>query len=140
MKTITTIIALLLFVNFTQAQETNTGKTITVKINNIANNNGQILVSLNNEATFMKGKGIQNLKSTIENGSVILTFKNVEPGIYAIIAFHDENSNNQMDFETNGIPKESYGASNNDMSFGPPQFNTAKFQVRDEDVALNIKL
>ena len=140
MKTITTIITLLLFVNLTQAQETNTGKTITVKINNIANNNGQILASLNNEATFMKGKGIQNLKSTIENGSVILTFKNVEPGIYAIIAFHDENSNNQMDFETNGMPKESYGVSNNDMSFGPPQFNTAKFEVRDEDVELNIKL
>ena len=140
MKTITTIITLLLLVNFTQAQETNTGKTITVKINNIANNNGQILASLNNEATFMKGKGIQNLKSTIENGSVILTFKNVEPGIYAIIAFHDENSNNQMDFETNGMPKESYGVSNNDMSFGPPQFNTAKFEVRDEDVELNIKL
>ena len=55
------------------------------------------------------------------------------------MALHDENDNNAMDFEDNGMPKESYGMSNNPMSYGPPQFATAKFEVASEDLEMNIR-
>ena len=44
-----------------------------------------------------------------------------------------------MDFAANGMPLEDYGASNNNMSFGPPNFDLAKFTVSDKDVSLEIK-
>jgi len=41
----------------------------------------------------MKGKGIMNLQSEIENGKIHVTFNNVLPGKYAILALHDANDN-----------------------------------------------
>lgn len=139
MKTLSTlVIALFLGINFSVAQESE-GKTITVTINNINNNNGHVLLSLHTESTFMKGAGIQNSKNKIVDGKITATFKNVVPGTYAIMALHDANDNNTMDFEANGMPKEDYGMSNNPMSYGPPQFAQAKFNVTKEDLEMTIK-
>ena len=44
-----------------------------------------------------------------------------------------------MDFAPNRMPLEDFGASNNNMSFGPPQFENAKFVVADKNVSLEIK-
>ncbi len=54
------------------------------------------------------------------------------------MALHDENENNQMDFEDNGMPKKSYDMSNNSMSFGSPQFATAKFEFTNKNLEMNI--
>ena len=55
------------------------------------------------------------------------------------MALHDENDNKRMDFELNGMPKESYGMSGNEMSFGPPNFVDAKFELSDKDLEFNIR-
>lgn len=140
MKTLSLIIALVLSISITNAQEEKKGKEITVNIDKLQSDAGHLLISLHTEDTFMKGKGIKNAKSKIVNGKVSITFENVEIGTYAILVLHDKNDNDQMDFEANGMPKESFGASNNSMSFGPPQFTNAKFQVSDEDLEMKIIL
>lgn len=140
MKALTLIIAFLLSVTFTNGQEAKMGQTITVNIDKLQSEAGHILVSLHTENTFMKGNGIENAKSKIVDGKVTVTFENVAAGTYAILVLHDANDNNQMDFETNGMPKESFGASNNSMSFGPPNFITAKFDVSNEDLEMKIIL
>lgn len=140
MKTLTTVfIALFLTVNFTNAQAVDTGNTITVTIKNISNNNGSVAVSLHTKETFMRGPGIKNAKSKIVDGKILVTFKNVTPGTYAIMALHDENDNNTMDFDDRGMPQESYGMSNNPMSYGPPQFAEAKFEMNTTNLDIDIK-
>ena len=138
MKTLTLIIALVLSVNFSQAQEVKIGKSITITIENITNNNGNVILSLHTEDTFMKGSGIKSEQSKIVDGKISVTFEEVEPGTYAVMALHDENENKRMDFQDNGMPKESYGMSNNPMSYGPPQYASAKFELNDEDIELEI--
>lgn len=138
MKTVSLIIAMALSVTFINAQENQKGQTITITINDIKSNDGKVLLSLHTENTFMKEPGIQNTQGKIIDGKVIVTFDNVVPGTYAIIAFHDSNDNNNMDFEANGMPKESYGMSNNPMSFGPPEYATSKFELENEDLEMNI--
>ena len=44
-----------------------------------------------------------------------------------------------MDFNESGMPLESYGTSNNVMTFGPPQYDDAKFKVENNDLELNIR-
>ena len=110
MKTLTLIIAFVLSVTFTNAQEAKTGQTITVNIDKLQSEAGHILVSLHTENTFMKGNGIKDAKSKIVDGKVTVTFENIAAGTYAILVLHDINDNNQMDFEPNGMPKESFGA------------------------------
>ena len=137
MKTLILSLAIVLQLSFTQAQEK--GVTITIIIDNIISDEGMVLASVHTQETFMKGAGIINSESEITNGAVTLTFENVAPGTYAIMAMHDKNNNNRMDFDLNGMPKESYGISGNDMSFGPPTFGTAKFEVTDSDIEMNIR-
>ncbi|WP_281847100.1 DUF2141 domain-containing protein [Olleya namhaensis] len=114
------------------------GQNITVTVKNVKNNTGQVMVALHTADTWMKGLGLQNINSKIENNQVSITFKNVTPDTYAIMVLHDENTNNRMDFD-NGMPAENYGMSNNPMSYGPPQFSESKFEINTEDLEFNIR-
>ncbi len=138
MKTLASIFTLLLSITFSNAQDVENGQTITVIIENISSNTGNVLLSLHTADTFMKGPGIQNKESKIVDGKVKLTFENVVPGTYAIMGLHDKNKNRRMDFEANGMPKEAYGISNNTMSFGLPQYETAKFDIRNKNLEIKI--
>ena len=132
---ITILVISLSLTGFSQTNE----RTITVTVENIKSDEGKVLIGLHTSETFMRADGLDSAESTIKNGKVTLVFKNVKPGEYALLALHDENGNNMMDFESSGMPKESFGVSNNPMSFGPPQFNEAKFTVSDEDLNLTIR-
>ncbi|WP_318309053.1 DUF2141 domain-containing protein [Flagellimonas crocea] len=138
MKTVALALSLFFVSTIAVAQE-KSGVDITVTIDNVSNDEGKVLIGLHTADTFMKGPGIQNLQSDIEGGKVTLTFKNVAPGNYAIMAMHDANENNQMDYQANGMPKESYGMSGNDMTMGPPDFKSAMFTVGNEDLDMNIR-
>lgn len=137
MKNLVLSLALAFTTLFSFAQDE--GITITVTVDNVTSDNGKVLMSLHTSETFMKGKGIKNAETTIEDGKVTVTFENVLPGEYAILALHDENDNKRMDFEDNGMPKESFGMSNNVIAMGPPQYEDAKFKVTSEDLTLNIR-
>lgn len=139
MKTIAFTIVFILLSIFGFSQDIK-GITLTVTVTNIKDDTGHLLMNLHSAETFMKGKGIQNAKSEIKNGKVTTIFTNVQPGTYAVMAFHDANDNNQMDFQPNGMPIEGYGMSNNPMVFGPPEFTDAKFIVADKDVSIAISL
>jgi uncharacterized protein (DUF2141 family) len=138
MNTLITTLVLLFSVTFVNAQAVKQqGTEITVTVP-VKTNNGEVIVALFDEATFMKAAPLQGLSSKIENGKATVRFQNIMPGEYGITLFHDTNGNKQMDFEANGMPKENYGVSNNVMSFGPPQWKDAKFTVKEEPVELEI--
>ncbi|PWG04796.1 DUF2141 domain-containing protein [Polaribacter aquimarinus] len=113
-------------------------KTITATVINVTSDSGKVGFALYNKSTFMKTP-IQSKNAKIIKGKSTVTFDNITPGEYAIICFHDKNNNDIMDFEPNGMPKEDYGASNNVMNFGPPNYEDAKFIVSDKNVSLDIK-
>lgn len=113
-------------------------RTITVTVENATSDVGKIEYALYDEDSFMK-KPIQAKQATIENGKSVIVFESVPMGEYAITCYHDKNSNGRMDFLSNGMPAEDYGASNNNMSFGPPQYNDAKFLVTYKNVSLKIR-
>ena len=131
MKTLALFIALTLTAILGYSQDKSETFTITVKVDNPLNDNGHVLIGLHTADTFMKGQGVQNAKEKVKDGKVIVTFENVSPGDYAIMVLHDENDNQRMDLEVNGMPKESYGMSNNRMLYGPPTFTDAKFELTE---------
>lgn len=142
MKTIIISLVLsfsLVFVNAQENSNTEEGTTITITVPTAATQ-GEIIAGLYDETTFMKAPPLQGVSSKIEDGKAILTFTNVMPGVYGITLFHDKNGNKQMDFEANGMPKESYGVSNNVMNFGPPQWSDAKFELANEPMEMEIRM
>lgn len=136
MKNLFLTIAIVFTSLLSVAQE---GVTITVSIDNVTSDKGTVGFALHSKDTFMKAAPIQATDAVIKNGKVVITFKNVASGEYAILASHDVNENGKMDFRANGMPLESYGASNNTMNFGPPQFEDAKFTVANEDLEIKIR-
>ena len=138
MKHLILVLALLFSSFYLNAQDVK-GKTITITINNAKSDEGTILVTLHNSETFMKGEGIKSAEGKLKDGSSTITIDHVVPGEYAIMVLHDANDNKRMDFESNGMPKESYGMSNNVMSFGPPMYSDAKFNMETEDIDMTIR-
>jgi len=112
--------------------------SITATVVNVLTSEGKVGFALYNKDNFMK-QPIQAKKAKIVDGKSKVVFENVLAGEYAILCYHDKNNNDKMDFQPNGMPLESYGASNNVMNFGPPRFDDAKFKVSDKKVSLEIK-
>ncbi len=138
MKTLALILGVL-FISVNTTLQAQDGVTVNVTIENVLNDNGSVLASLHSGETFLKGAGVIDLTEQAKKGVVTFTFENVKPGTYAVMVLHDENDNQRMDFETNGMPKESYGMTGNSMVMGPPTFADAKFEVSDKDMDFTIR-
>ena len=126
---------------FSQTSETtnlNNSGNITVSVVNALNDTGTVNFALFNKENFRQ-QPLRAQSASIKDGVSTIIFENVPAGMYAIICYHDENENKRMDFQENGMPLESYGTSNNPLNFGPPQFDSSKFEVNGKDVTLEIK-
>ncbi|MDN3593784.1 DUF2141 domain-containing protein [Zunongwangia endophytica] len=141
MKTLAIIFALLI-TGISSAQESKTAKTgsISVEILNVTSDDGKIMYAIYTKDSFMK-KPNYSKSATIEDGKSMITFDDVPEGEYAVICFHDKNDNDKMDFESNGMPKEDYGISNNKLNpYGPPTWEEGKFTFDGTEKELNIRL
>lgn len=108
---------------------------ITVFISGLDSNEGQVLIALHNEKVQFLKTDFKSAITKITNKKVMYTFKEIPKGEYAISIFHDRNSNNKMDVNFFGIPKEAYGCSNNAKGFmGPPKYEDAKFQLTKNSI------
>lgn len=114
------------------------GSTITAKVSNVASSDGEVHFALYTEDNFRK-EPIEARSSNIDDGEAVVVFENISPGNYAILVFHDKNKNQRLDFHSNGMPAEDYGASNNPMNFGPPRWHDVNFDLKKEPLSLNIR-
>lgn len=114
------------------------GISVTVSVVNALNDEGTVNFAFYSEENFMK-QPIYAKSASVEKGKSTVVFEGVPQGFYAILCFQDENNNGRMDFDINGMPTESYGSSNNVMNFGPPEFVSSKFEVKDNALNLEIK-
>ncbi len=136
MKFLTSILVLIIV--FTIETVSAQKQTITATVVNVTSNNGKVSYALYNKDNFMK-EPVKAKSSKIIDGKSTVVFNDVPAGEYAIVCYHDKNDNNKMDFQPNGMPIENYGASNNVMNFGPPQYEDAKFTIIDNNVSLEIR-
>ena len=75
-----------------------------------------------------------------DKGNVQTKFEGLPKGEYAVSVYHDANLNEELDTNMMGIPKESYGFSNNAKGFmGPPSFEDAKV-LCNNNISITIKL
>jgi len=127
----------------TKENENKNYGTLIILITGLENNNGEVQMGLFNSAESYKGKKPKYLGAIMKVSKQKVEWKleNIPFGDYAIKAFHDENSNNEIDTNFLGIPTEKYGFSNNDRSlFGPPSYEDAKFKFNSVEMKTEIIL
>ena len=116
--------------------------TIEVSLIDIKNDKGTVMVGLYNEEGEFLDKAYKSLSSKISNKEANVTFIDIPDGVYAISSYHDEDDDGKLNMLLGMIPTESYGCSNNARGyFGPPEWEDAKFEVKDGEVRqVEIKL
>ena len=132
------ITAILLMAKMSFAQ------TVSVQINELKSDKGICEVCL-----FSKAEGFPDesknavscIKVKIKDKIASASFKALKPGYYAVVVYHDENNNGELDTNFLGIPKEGIGVSNNvKPKMGKPKFDAAKFALTaDKSIIINIK-
>ena len=136
MKTI--LFSLLMVFVGTMAASAQEKHKLTINVSDIQIVKGSVLVAVCNKDNFMKGyvkRGlalVKEYKSTIE-------IADLPAGDYAVMLFHDENGNYQLDMDETGIPIEGVGFSEVVLFIGMPEFDECKFTVT-EDLSITIKL
>lgn len=116
---------------------------ITVTVTNVRNGNGVCNIALYNKADgFLDAtKAVAGKVVKATKGRVTARFDNVPAGTYAVAVIHDENSDKKLNTNFLGIPKEGYGASNNNLPMtSAPKFAASSFAVAKGDQALSIDL
>ncbi|MEJ1239515.1 DUF2141 domain-containing protein [Chryseolinea sp. T2] len=112
-----------------------------VKIQNLKNSNGDILIGLYDTPTNFPRKVSTGKVVKVTDKEMEVTFEDLRPGDYAVSVLHDENQNKDMDQGTLGIPKEGFGFSNNAKAvMGPPSFRKARFHVPSGDSSITIDM
>jgi uncharacterized protein (DUF2141 family) len=103
---------------------------------------GQVkLMLFEREEGFRKeDKARQVLALPAAKGEISATFKDLPPGRYAVVAYHDENANGKLDLRFGMFPKEGYGLSNNFKPSGPPKFKDAAFDLSNSGMRTAIAL
>src|SRR5271166_5413761 len=111
---------------------------LTITVDNLRSNQGQVLLcvfsaeSSDREAfpDCTKGHPVRQNKAAVADGKVVVTFKGLKDGVYAVAAVHDENGNNELDTNFLGIPTEGIGISTNPRLMGRPHFDEAQFEIK----------
>lgn len=112
------------------AAQANTG-SLEITLAGIAHDRGTLRVGLYNEAkTFRKeALAIATAQTAATPDQASVRFDALPPGRYAIMAYHDEDGNGELNRRFGMFPTEGYGLSNNPRVSGPPAFEDSAFDL-----------
>ncbi len=120
------------------------GSVIHVEVAGLRNNRGQVYCQMYQSANGFPANtngDAASTASTITDRHASCDFENRDPGSYAIVIFHDEDSTHEIELNPNGTPREGVGLSNNPaLSSGFPTFDAAAFPYRTGTLNLTINV
>ena len=114
-----------------------------VTVRGFSSADGTLAVALFDNAAHFDARTnpIRKAYLTIEGREAHWTVEALPTGDYALLAYHDENSNGEIDFRPLGIPKEPVAVSNGATRLlGPPRFDSAKFTLPPATTQLTLQL
>jgi uncharacterized protein (DUF2141 family) len=101
---------------------------------------GNVHVAVCDRERFLK-QCAWSASAPAQAGETTVAVKGVPAGTWAVLAWQDENGNNELDRNLVGIPKEPYGFSRDARGkFGPPTFEDAAIEVGAGAATANVRL
>ncbi len=118
--------------------------TLKVKVTGIRSADGDVHVLIFNKAMgfpMNEEMAYRHVKCKVAKGEVTIDMANIPSGKYAIVSFHDFDSNNRFDKSWFGSPKEDYGFSNIPGEYcGTPSFQQTSFDANATNSSISVKL
>jgi uncharacterized protein (DUF2141 family) len=144
-KIVNLFIATLLTISFTEIAQAESTTSLTVVVNGIRNQTGEICLRVYNSEKGFPDHAKSEVKSgctKITGNSIKQVFSGLKPGNYAVAVVDDQNGDHKLNKDFFGIPEEGFGISRNpivSISTGTPKFKNASFKV-DKNTTINIFL
>lgn len=114
--------------------------TVEVRVTNVAGGKGKVNVAVCDRERFLK-QCSYSASVPARAGETVVALRDIPAGTWAVLAYQDENDNNELDRNIIGIPKENYGFSRDAAGrFGPPGFDDAAIEVKDGTTVVTINL
>jgi uncharacterized protein (DUF2141 family) len=113
--------------------------TVEVRVSGV-NAKGNVKVAVCDRERFLK-QCAWSASAPAQAGETTVVVKGVPAGTWAVLAYQDENGNNELDRNLIGIPKEPYGFSRDARGkFGPPRFEDAAIEVGETQATATVRL
>lgn len=104
---------------------------LAIELQEVAHARGSLRVGLyDSAASFRKEAQAFAIRQAVPVAGVVrVVFEALPPGEYAVMAYHDEDGNGEMNRRFGMFPTEGYGLSNNPVISGPPAFADSAFRI-----------
>lgn len=121
---------------FTLAAAGSQAATLEIEVSGLRSAEGMVMLAIYDSAEAWMKKPLRGaMVQPGADGKAVIRVENLPDGDYAFSLLHDANGNRKMDSNLLGMPIEAYGFSNNASgSFGPPNFEAARFSLKGEAV------
>ncbi|MEQ9308486.1 MAG: DUF2141 domain-containing protein [Balneolaceae bacterium] len=129
-----------------QAQElpdyiTERSSAFTLEVEGFKETKGEIRIAVFNSEDKYTKEPVYAIVLPVNETQVQWVVPELPFGEYAIAVYHDKNRNGKLDTNLLGIPKESYGFSNNARGrFGPASWKEAKFEIQEKSTIHKIEI
>lgn len=114
--------------------------TLSVSLDGAKPGGGPLVVLLYEGAAGFPKEARATSRHVLPAGQTTLALANLKPGPVAVMAYHDENANGELDRFLGMIPKEGWGLSNNPSVSGKPAFKDAAVTLPESGARATIKL
>ena len=98
------------------------------------------LMLFDREDGFRKEDRARQVLTLAPTGAPVGVFRDLPPGRYAVVVYHDENGDGKLNLRFGMFPKEGYGLSNAPRLAGPPRFRDAAFDLPERGARIDIRL
>jgi uncharacterized protein (DUF2141 family) len=114
--------------------------TLTVTVDGAKPDGGPLTVLLFDRAEGFPREVSASQRHVLAAGASTIALDGLKPGRYAVIAYHDEDGNGELNRFLGMIPQEGWGLSNNPKVSGKPAFKDAAVTLPESGSALTLKL
>jgi len=117
---------------------------LNVTVENVRSNRGELIIELyaNDPDGFLSAEGrVERVHWKAQSPVTKACILAPEPGPFAVVIYHDENSDGRFNRSMLGIPTEGFGFSNNvRVLLGPPSLSSVLIDVPRGETSLEVRL
>jgi uncharacterized protein (DUF2141 family) len=114
--------------------------TLTVTLDGVKPGGGPLTVLLFDHAEGFPKEALASQRHVLASGQQSLALDGLKPGRYAVMAYHDEDGNGELNRLFGMIPQEGWGLSNNPRVTGKPAFDDAAITLPEAGATVTIHL
>lgn len=109
---------------------------LTLTVDGVKSADGRMVVALFDSETAFRRKSapVRTAAVPAQAGRVDVAWRDLPPGAYAAVAYHDRNADGRLNLLPIGLPVEPFAVSNDAPArFGPPGWRAAAFELKAGD-------